>query len=222
MSCSNWNERLTERLYGEIEPADDAALTAHLDGCQDCRSNLAALTRVRTALREHEPAIPRLPRVVVLPKRARLHPALMAASILGAAILAGAGAGFGYAMGRGQAQGSPALANANAPAASAATEEAVKREVDRRLAAWEAAHATAGASGAAAASSANNQAVSTAALRAELAKLERRVDGARATDLDYVLEQIAASEYRVAHRIGKTNDALRNVALASNAYPSEQ
>jgi hypothetical protein len=48
------------------------------------------------------------------------------------------------------------------------------------------------------------------------------LNGARAADLDYVLDQLAASEYRVANRIGKTNDALRTVALASNPYAVEQ
>ena len=105
------------------------------------------------------------------------------------------------------------------------TEEAVRREVDRRLAAWEASHpggAPIGDSGLAAASSKADPPVSASALRAELAKFERRLNGARASDLDYMLGQIAASEDRVGSRLGKTNDALRTVALASNPYPNEQ
>ena len=59
-------------------------------------------------------------------------------------------------------------------------------------------------------------------LRAELAKFERRLNGARAADLDYVLDQIAASEVRISTRLGRTNQALRSVALASNPYVNEQ
>ena len=64
--------------------------------------------------------------------------------------------------------------------------------------------------------------ISSPELRAELAKFERRLNGARAADLDYVLDQIAASEVRVGARLGQTNQALRSVALASNPYVNEQ
>src|SRR5258705_12500490 len=106
MSCTTWNESLTGRLYGEIPPEDDAALSAHLESCADCRLTLDEFQRVRTRLREDEPATPRTPRVVVLKERSRFRPALMAASLLGAAVLAGGTAGWGYALGGG---GDPAL-----------------------------------------------------------------------------------------------------------------
>ena len=64
--------------------------------------------------------------------------------------------------------------------------------------------------------------LTSAELRAELAKFERRMNGARTADVDYVLDQIAASETRVGNRIGKTNQALRTVALASNRGVNEQ
>jgi hypothetical protein len=48
------------------------------------------------------------------------------------------------------------------------------------------------------------------------------MNGARTADIDYVLDQIAASEVRVGDRIGKTNQALRTVALASNPPVNEQ
>lgn len=224
MACTTWTEHLTGRLYGEIAPEDDAALTAHLASCAACREQLAQLTRVRERLREDEPVLPRVPRVVVLRDRSRVRPALMAASLLGAAILAGTGAGLGYAWGRAQTAPATAAVTPDPAASTVANEEAVRREVDRRFAAWEASQAGGGktvpaASGAAAA---GDPAVTASALRAEFAKFERRLNGARASDLDYMLEQIAASEYRVGSRIGKTNDALRTVALASNSVLAEQ
>ena len=147
----------------------------------------------------------------------------MAASLVGAAILAGAGAGLGYAWGRGQAPPQTAAVTTQPAAATGATEDAVRREVDRRFAAWEASQSNGAktvpvGNGAAAV----DPAVTSSALRAEFDKFERRLNGARASDLDYMLEQIAASEYRVGSRIGKTNDALRTVALASNPYVAEQ
>src|SRR5258708_21373030 len=108
MFCTAWNDSLTERLYGEIEAENDAAFTAHLDSCASCRETLDEFRRVRTLLREDEPNIPRAPRVVVLRDRARFRPALLAASLLGAAVLAGAGAGAGYALGLGRAPASAA------------------------------------------------------------------------------------------------------------------
>jgi len=140
----------------------------------------------------------------------------MAASLLSAAVLAGTGAGLGYALGRGDAPATPSVATADPTKAGVSTEEAVRLEVDRRLAAWEASH------GKTAAGSADDPLVSASAMRSEFAKFERRLNGARASDLEYVLDEIAAAEYRVGSRLGKTNDALRTVALASNGYVTEQ
>src|SRR5580765_4592048 len=120
MSCTTWKESLIGRLYGEIDAADDAALDVHLASCASCRETLDELRSVRTLLRENEPVIPRSPRVVVLRDRARFRPALLAASLLGAAVLAGAGAGAGYAWGRGRVPAVQAAA-ATDPAVSQAS-----------------------------------------------------------------------------------------------------
>ena len=53
MPCTQWNERLIERLYGEIAPEDDRAVSAHLDTCADCRSTLREFERVGAVLRDH-------------------------------------------------------------------------------------------------------------------------------------------------------------------------
>jgi hypothetical protein len=215
---------LTERLYGEIGADADAALTAHLESCANCRETLEEFERVRTLLREDEQELPRVPRVVVLRDRYRFRPALLAASLLGTAVLAGLGAGAGYAVGVGRAA-SPAAGVARTPEiAGVSTEELVRREVDRRMTALEASRTGASETNSAEAvpASAAQRAVNAAELRAELAKFERRVDGARAADLDYVLDQIAASEFRIGTRLGKTNQALRTVALANTPYVNEQ
>jgi hypothetical protein len=213
MSCANWKSSLIGRLYGEIEADDAAALTVHLETCADCRETLEEFGRVRTALRDEAQEASAAPRVVILRDRPRLRFAALAASVLGAALLAGAGAGAGYALGLGAAPATATTAVAAAP--NGATEEFVRREVDRRLAALR------DPSGAAAGKTGKDS-VSSPELRAELAKLEKKINGQRAADLDYVLDQIGASEFRTGTRIGKTNEALRTVALASNPYVNEQ
>jgi hypothetical protein len=222
MSCTQWNECLIGRLYGEIEADDDAALTVHLASCESCRETLDELRRVQTLMRENEPVTPRVPRVVVLRDRARFRPALLAASLLGAAVLAGAGAGMGYAMGTGRGVVTPSTATGGA--ATIPTEELVRREVDRRLAAMQDAQmvANGSSSGLPPTDPAVDRPVTSKALGAELAKFERRLNSTRAAELEYVLDQIAASEFRVGTRLGKTNEALRSVALASNPYVNEQ
>jgi hypothetical protein len=139
----------------------------------------------------------------------------LAASLLGAALLAGAGAGAGYALGRGAAVPPAADAALNSAKPVVDTEELVRREVDRRLAAQNAASSETSKLG-------GDRAVSSPELRAELAKLEKKMNGMRAADLDFVLDQIGASEFRTGTRIGKTNEALKTVALASNPYANAQ
>jgi anti-sigma factor RsiW len=224
MSCTTWNESLIGRLYGEIEADDDAALAVHLASCANCRKTLDDLRRVKTLMRENEPVTPRVPRVVVLRDRARFRPALLAASLFGAAILAGAGAGAGYALGSGRSIASTPVATHSPAVSAASTEELVRREVDKRLAVLQDARmlASGAAPGGTLPAASGDRPVTSKALGAELAKFERRLDTTRAADLEYVLDQIAASEFRVGARLGKTNEALRSVALASNPYVNEQ
>ena len=212
MTCTAWHENLIERLYGEIGAEEDAALTAHLDTCTSCRATLDEFQNVRAQLRDDEKDTPHVPRVVVLQPRSRFRPALLAASILGAVVLAGAGAGAGYALGLGRSPAPGAIAATTPVTPQLPTEELVRREVDRRLAAVQESRSTA------AIEAPGDRPVRASDLRAEFAKFERRLNTARATDVDYVLDQIAASEFRVGTRLGKTNQALRTVALANSPY----
>jgi len=216
MTCTTWHDSLTGRLYGEIGAEEDAALTAHLETCASCRETLNEFQSVRALLREDQGDTPRIPRVVVLHHRSRFRPALLAASLLGAAVLAGAGAGAGYALGLGHSPAPAAIAAATPVTPGVSTEELVRREVDRRVSELRESQTTA------AADPSGERSVNASNLRAELAKFERRLSGARATDLEYVLDQIAASEFRIGTRLGKTNQALRTVALANNPPADEQ
>jgi anti-sigma factor RsiW len=211
-------------LYGEIGQEDDLALSAHLESCESCRETLDEFQRVRTLLREDAQDMPRVPRVVVLRDRSRFRPALLAASLLGTAMLAGVGAGAGYALGLGHAP-APATHRAATPVTtSVSTEELVRREVERRMVALQESrmNAAGSESGGAVSTSSPARAVNASELRAEFAELERRLNGAREADLDYLLDQIAASEFRIGTRLGKTNQALRSVALANTPYVNAQ
>jgi len=216
MDCERYRTSIAGRLYDENGPEDDAALDAHLALCPACVADLAELTRVRGVLREHEPEVPRVPRVVVLGHRPRFRPALLAASIFGAALVTGGAAGGGYAL---LHTAAPSRGSAAAVRLDAATEDLIAKEVERRVAALTASREsvasppTAGADG---------RPVTNGELQDALQKLERRVNGARAADLDYMMGQVTASEVRSGQRIGQTNQALRYVALASNPHVSEQ
>ena len=216
MNCARWNDNLIGRLYGEISAEDDAALEQHLSVCSSCRETLEEFGRIRSVLAADEPAVPRLPRVIVLRGASRWRNASIAASILGAAVLAGTGTGAGYALGA-RRHSSPPVAAApdRGPTIPAeldpVTESLVRQEVDRRMAAMTAQAPVPETTPA-------RDGVTPQELQAQLARFERKINDSRASDLDYLLAQIEASEVRTGTRIGKTNEALRTVALASNPY----
>ena len=215
MSCERWQEAMVGRLYGEIEPAEDRALESHLGVCGPCRNALDDLRDFRVLLRDNEPQLERPPRVVLLQDRPRFRPALMAASLVGAALLAGAGAGAGYALGSRSAPAAPVAVEKSPSSLDAATEALVKREVESRVAAL-LANATPASAPASAAGLTPDD------LRAELTKFERKLDDKRAAEMDYMLGELEASEVRTGARIGQTNQALRYVALASNPNVTER
>jgi Putative zinc-finger len=218
MDCTHWNESLIGRLYDEISAEENVALETHLGTCAACRATLDDMRRVRGVLAADEPVVPRAPRVVVLRAHRSWTRSAMAASLLGAALLGGLGTGAGYALGRQRAPQAPVATTgpeAGRPTAvtlDPATEELIRNEVARRVEAIEAARPAAEAP----------DAIRAADLKAELARFERKLNAARATELDYMLGEIEASELRTGSRIGKTNDAIRTVALASNGYVPAQ
>jgi hypothetical protein len=218
MDCTHWNESLIGRLYDEISAEENVALETHLGSCAACRATLDELRSVREVLAADEPSVPRTPRVVVLRAQRSWTRTAMAASLLGAALLGGLGTGAGYALGKQRGPHAPVVATgtkpapATSPALDPATEALIRDEVARRVEAIEAARPAASQS----------DAIRAADLKAELARFERKLNAERATELDYMLGEIQASELRTGSRIGKTNDAIRTVALASNGYVPAQ
>ena len=65
MNCDEAREKLIDLAYGELPDAEASALQQHIEGCDDCRAELAALRSARIALAEFrasEPATGRLRR----------------------------------------------------------------------------------------------------------------------------------------------------------------
>jgi len=63
MNCDEAREKLIDLAYGELPDAEASALQQHIDGCDACRAELAALRSARIALAEFrasEPATGRL------------------------------------------------------------------------------------------------------------------------------------------------------------------
>jgi anti-sigma factor RsiW len=54
--CRRWREQLGAYLFDRIAPAERVALEAHLDGCADCRAELAELRPVAASLSAADPA----------------------------------------------------------------------------------------------------------------------------------------------------------------------
>jgi anti-sigma factor RsiW len=211
MACENHQSDLVALLYDDIEAADRARVVAHLAACPSCREAFAALETARGLVREAAPAVPRAPRVLVVGRpRARGRVALAFAAGISAALLAAGGAVAGYVYGSGRAS--------TAPSSAADTAVLVEQEVGRRWAALEASLAAARSPQA----TALPAAITKNDLETAIRRLERRIDGSRASDLDYVQNLITASERRTGSWIGETQKALRYVALANNPALSEQ
>jgi hypothetical protein len=55
--CLAFDEELSASIDGELEPADEAALRAHLQGCARCSARIVALRATDARLREHAAAL---------------------------------------------------------------------------------------------------------------------------------------------------------------------
>jgi hypothetical protein len=107
-ACREFRGAIAAAAIGRIEPAEEIALRAHLDGCADCRHELEEVRRVAKVLpladvsRIAEPADPPpalggdvLRRVASARDRQRRHRALLVAAIAAAiAVIVGASVAF--------------------------------------------------------------------------------------------------------------------------------
>ena len=94
MNCNEPREKLIDLAYGELPDAEASALQQHIEGCDDCRAELAALRSARIALAEFragEPATGRLrmggPSAVATGRLIRFGRWLPALTALAAAVM---------------------------------------------------------------------------------------------------------------------------------------
>lgn len=229
MSCEPFKPALVAHLYDEIDDSERAALIEHLAGCEACRREVEELAAARERIRSADLDVPAAPRLLVLSPRPRARLALAFAAGIASALLLGAAAGVvGYRFGgTGIAVAGPT--GSSVEPVSAGSDEAIRREVDRRWSAMEAqlkarVDGTRPAALPSQAVPARTDAVPVTReqLETALSRFERRINASRASDIDYVLNQIAASEQRTGFRIGETRQALRYVALANNPALTEK
>jgi len=211
MPCNEWKSSLIGRLYGEIDPAEDAALDDHLAACAGCRDELTQLAGTRRALEGSLPDVPGAPRIVVLESRPAVRPWMAFAAGIACACLLGAGALVaGYRIG-----GTRATEVAASSVPTPVDPHLVDRiqAIEARLA--QPRPAETAAQGAAP--------LTRDDLDDTVARLEKKLTNDRAADLeylqDYVLTQVVASEQRTGLR---TREAMRYAALASNPNVSER
>ena len=92
MRCTQWNDEWVAHLYGELEAPELARLRAHLATCAGCRETLDELEGSRRLLRRAAEPVPYSPRVLVLPRARMRRPMLaFAAGLACAAALFGVG-----------------------------------------------------------------------------------------------------------------------------------
>ena len=211
MTCPIDRNLLLEHAYGETEGADALSLTAHLRDCLECRDQLEQISSARLLLREAEPIAPSAPRVVVLGRTSGWNLVWGFASGLACAVLLVLlTLRFG-----GRPDAIPVFP-ASGPHANDAWENSVRTLIDQRLEreraeirSW-------------LVDQQQRPMVTKEDLDAALARLDRRVDGRRASDLDLLLQEMSAMEDRTGRSIGQTRQALKYVALASNPEISAQ
>ena len=226
MSCEAFKDDLVGRLYGDLEPENDARLAAHLGVCDGCARDLEDLAQARRMLRDAEPAVPWTPRVVILGERAGRTPLLaIAAGLAGIGILTGIALSWSW-----QARGVAAellrsSGSASSVPASGPTREQVESWVDARWARLEAERGVGGELRAVPASPSpggGERPMTKAEVQTLLTHMEDRIDRSRDADFRYLLDEIGGIEARTGQSLVRTQEALRYLALASDPQISEQ
>lgn len=222
MSCDEWKEHLISTLYGEVDPAVELRLRAHLTDCPTCRQELEELEEARRLLRSASPPVPAAPRVVVLAPPATSRSFwVMAASLGAVALLVGFSLRTAW-----QAERLIPLAGGSGPVSASPAAPAIAKgrdELDRWLdERWAGLEKRLGEQRHHLSEAPSPEAVTRQELEAVLARLEKKMDRGRAADIQYVLDEITAAELRTGMRLGETQQALHYLALANDPRISEQ
>jgi hypothetical protein len=226
MSCKQWNDDWVAHVYDELEPDERRALEAHVERCDECRTTLAELRASHAMLEHHAPEVPATPRVVVLRPRPTWSGAwVFAAGAACSLLLFGLGFVTGPRWVEARRAGEPAVAATDLPepvrspdlarddampAAHEPTPELLDElsEIRLRLARLEQRPAA--------------EPLPPEEFRAELERLERRVNQERVRDLEHVFRSLTASEMRTGTWMEQTQDALTLLALRQDPRYAER
>ncbi len=214
MACENRKESLVALLYGELAEGEELeSLKAHVSACADCRREIENLAAARRWLGQAEPAMPPVPRVVVLAPRSTTRTWMsFAAGLVSAAILVAAGFGAARTLVPARSRASIETARSDGNGAWLPRADFEKWIESHRSESQEGAGSLTGS----APMLARERPVSPQDLDAALSRLKRRLDRQQAAEVSYLLQEIAASELRSDTQIDRTQRALQYVALASD------
>jgi anti-sigma factor RsiW len=220
MPCNEWKEQWVARLYDELEPEEERQLTRHLESCGECRRALDELEQSRALLQASSPHVPASTRVVVLrPSGFRLPLWAFASGLAAAMLVFAVGLGVGYSViSPGQDDVVPQLraeiaSNAEARSQLVARIDALEAQLVR--------HSTAEM----------EQAPPTETLQAMVSRdqfedglrqLEQRVNYERARDMEFLLGEMTAVEWRAGKWVNETREAVQLAFLHNDPRFNER
>ena len=219
MPCNEWNEQWVAKLYDELDPEEDRRMTRHLESCEDCRRAIDELGRSREMLKASSPYVPASPRVVALRPSGLRQPLWAFASGLAAALLVFAvGLGVGY-------QALSGKPNDEVPQLQAriSSDAEARSALEARIDALEAQLIQQATSAKETAPPETLQAVVTRdQFEDGLRRLEQRVNFERARDMEFLLGEMTAVEWRAGKWVDESREAVLLAFLLSDPRFNER
>jgi anti-sigma factor RsiW len=219
MPCNEWNEQWVAKLYGELDPEKERQLTRHLESCGECRRTLDELDQSRELLQASSPYVPASPRVVVLRPGGVRQPMWAFASGLAAALLVFAvGLGVGYAALSGERSDAVPLFQARI-----ASDAEARSALEARIGILEAQLVQR--------EPAATETIPPEALQAMVSHdqfedglrlLEQRVNYDRARDMEFLLGEMTAVEWRAGKWVDETREAVQLAFLRNDPRFNER
>jgi len=220
MPCNEWNEQWVAKLYDELDPEEDRLLTRHLESCEECRHTLDELGQSRELLQASSPYVPASPKVVVLRPRGLRQPLWAFASGLAAALLVFAvGLGVGYkALSAAPSDEIPQLqarivSDAEARSALEARIDALEAQLVQQASATPVETTP---------PEAMQAMVSRDQFEDGLRRLEERVNYDRVRDMEFLMGEMTAVEWRAGKWVDETREAVQLAFMQSDPRFNER